>query len=362
MAATQWDFWKQALAWVEAGRPKASRPVFREGQFESGCYALERDKREGARATYALPVVIYYRPNGEWYGRVGTEEISEDDARKIWTQIADEPRTKAACDEALATGVWPDTTPAKAPEKPAGSNLPDDPFKQFMAEVTDYAEQAKAFCAKPDKTDKTRADIARNMQARLLEMKRSADVMFKAEKDPVLKQAREIDDKYRFRETLLVEWASRLRVIYENWMRAEDARIAAETEKKRKEQEAIRLAAEETARQLQAQQDAERAKMQEDDPVKFYTEPAPEPIMPAYIPEFPIEAPKVRVGGGTGRAAGLKRVPVGEIENIDLVFAHYRTSEKVRAVLQQLVDAQVRATKFETVIPGVVIKEDKRAA
>lgn len=333
----QWDWYRRALAGEEM--------TYEDGQLHSGFYYAKASKAGGR-----IPVAVFRTRDGALKIRYGTSEISEDAARERWTWFCKHPVSRDDYKVAAETGTWPDGTPTTAPSLPAGSNLPSDPFERLMAEVDDQLEKAQSFLADPKPADKTRADMARNIQAQLLSLNKQADKAHKEEKQPHLDASRAVDEKFRFREKVK-EAADRLRTVFENWMRAEEARARAEADKKYKEEQAKALA-------QRAIIEAQQRKLMEDDPIQALTSPAPE--LPDLPP--PPEPVKVNVGGGIGRSAGLRSEWVGEIEDYGAALGHFASHPDVTALLEKLVARTVKANKSHTQIPGVRVKEIRRAA
>ena len=297
--------------------------------------------RSGRDGPY-LPVAIW-RKEGELVCRVGT---TMRDPIEVWTYCAKNPVTREDAKFAFENGRWPDM-----PEEAPRSNLPDDPFEALKMELEDKLAQAEALMAKGDaaRTEKE-CNLARNIQAKILDLKNKADDLHAVEKNPVLEKGREIDDKYRFRATAKTV-ADRLRDFFGAWLKAEEAKKRAEAQAKF---EAERKAAEE----VRAKVEAERKKLLAEDPIAALTSPEPE------LPEVPRapEPVKVQAGGGFGRRAGLKTEYVGDIVDYDLALLHFKAHPDVKAVIEKLVKAAVKASKGTSEIPGVKIREDRKVA
>lgn len=342
----QWSFWRAAL--------RGERVEIRDGVVESGFYWAKASKSGGRK-----PVAVWRDKAGTFRCRVGAkadaQEIDADKAGERWTWFAANPVTREDYTAAYETGTWPDGTPTVAPALVAGSNLPTDPWQRFQAEVDDVLEKAGAFlkssgAGTAGQIDKTKADMARNIQAQALALVKSADAMHKSEKQPHLDACREVDDKFRFRE-YLKSAANALRSVFESFMRAEEARMKVEQERAWKaEQE--RIAVE------RAKIEAEQATRMADDPIAALTSPEPE------LPELPPPPPpiKVNVGGGVGRAAGLRTEWVGVVTDYKATLAHFAEHEDVKALIEKLVARAVKAGKGQTKIPGVEVRQDRRAA
>mgnify|MGYP000464586041 FL=1 len=288
---------------------------------------------------------------------VGSKEtartIEFDKAAERWPWICPNPVPRDDYKAAFETGTWPDGTPTVAHDAatPAKSNLPSDPFERLKAELDDKMASAKAWLAEhPTAKTQVEADRARNLQAEILALNKQADAMHKAEKAPIIAAGDAVEAKFGFRK-IAKGFADSLRVVFERFAVAEEARLKREAQEKH----AVALKAAEIARQ---EVEKQRAKQFFDDPIAALTSPEPE------LPELP-KAPepvKVNVGGGVGRAAGLKSVWSGTIDDIDAVFAHFKDTDQVRECLQKLVDATVRTHKGSTKLPGVTVSEQRKAA
>lgn len=297
-------------------------------------YYKVRDGRDGPWKPCAI-----WPHNGGLVCRVGPDTR---DPLVTWSFAAKNPVAKDVAKFAFENGYFPDE-----PRPVARSNMPIDPFEALLAEIEDKEAQAEELL-KTDVTSQQACDLARNMQAQLLALNKRADAMHKAEKAPVLEQTRAIDERFRFRDKV-ADIASRLRLKFEAFLRAEERRQREEADRKHRE-EMARVEAE------RKRIEAERAQQKADDPIAFHTSPEPE------LPEMPMapEPVKVSAGGGFGRKAGLKSVWVASLANIDEALAHYKDNAKVRELIQKLADADVRAGKRN--VPGFTITEDRRAA
>ena len=345
--ADQWTWYRAAIAAKNEGKPL---PPIKTDQPECGVFW-----RKASKAGGRIPVLINLDGNGELYARCGTRETHRlEDAARVWSWCAENVTDRDSYKHAWETGTWPDGTPTTAMDggpAPAGDNLPADPYEALKLQVDDKLASAQSFLedarAKPDKT---RADMARNIQSELLALNKTANNMHVTEKAPHLAACREVDDKFRFRDTVTTICA-RLRTVFENIAKRLEAEAneAARREHERKVREA-----EEERQRLEA----ERKKKVEDDPVAALTEDAPELPMLPLAPE-PV---KVQVGGGIGRAAGLKTVWVPEIIDYEATLKHYSKHPDVKAVIEKLVNAETRLNKETTSIPGVNIKKDRKAA
>jgi hypothetical protein len=343
--AETWAYWKAAIAADVANEPL---PPIMADKPQVGFYYSKASKDGGK-----IPACIYDDKNGDRVIRLGTKaEYTLQDATARWTWVADRPVSREDYVVAWETEVWPDGSPTRAPDLPRGSNLPTDPFERLQAEVDDKLEQAKALleslAAKtPAKVD---ADKARNIQADLLIHKKTADDMHEIEKAPHLEACRDVDKKFSFRKTV-EDVSKQLRTFYSNWAAAEEQRLRAEAQKKF---EAERAAAEAERQRILA----EREKLRQDDPISALT--SDEPELPA-VPTGPA-AVKVNVGGGVGRAAGLKSDWDYELLDYEAAVNHYRNHRDIKAAVEKLIKAQVKLDKDAANIPGVRVIEKRVAA
>lgn len=347
--ADQWAYYKAAIAFKR--RESEAPPAINADVVESGYYYSKASK-DGGR----VPVGIWRDPDGTFKCRVGTQAnkrfIDFDEAAKKWTYVAGNYVERDQYKVAYETGTWPDGTPTVAPEvAKAGSNLPTDPFERLQAEIADKIASAEKWMKDhPEAKSQTEADYATNLQREINALIKQADAMHKAEKAPILAAEAAVEEKFRFRVKMKAVGAS-LKSIFERFM------VKKEAEERRKAQK--KYEAERRATEL-ARQEAEkaRAKLMADDPIQALTTPEPE------LPELPVApAPvKVQAGGGIGRAAGLKSVWVGQIEDIDAVFQHFKDTDQVHECLQKLVDATVRTHKGSTKLPGVAVTEQRKVA
>jgi hypothetical protein len=134
-------------------------------------------------------------------------------------------------------------------------------------------------------------------------------------------------------------------------MRAEEAKARAEADRKHREAVATAVAERERI-------ESERAKLRRDDPIAAFTSDEPE------LPDVPTapEPVKINVGGGVGRAAGLKSEWHPEIVDYEATVNHYRNHPDVRAAVEKIVSRTTKTDKSETKIPGVKVTEVRKAA
>lgn len=363
MADPQFDWYRAACKADAEGKPA---PVISADTPQSGFFFKNASKAGGR-----IPVRIHLDGNGDLVAFVGTKAAHRiEDAAKVWTWVAENRKPREDYIYAWTNGKWPDGSPTEAPADlakelaeasaaqeqaaPRNHNLPTDPFERLMAEVDDKMASATAFLERMAKetATKTAADQARNLQAELLALRKTADGLHEVEKRPLLDAERKVDDKFRFRATV-TDIAGRLKTVFENWMRGEDARIREEARKKHEAE----VAAAEAERKRIA---AEREQQMRDDPIAALTTPEPElPVAPS------APAPvKVNVGGGVGRAAGLKTVWQPRIDDWKKAAAELvaKDDPDVREVVEKKIKAIARALKEQTKIAGVTMVETRKVA
>lgn len=318
----EFQFWRDSLA--------GKKPAIFADAPQSGYYRM----REGKGTAYQ-PVAIW-TVNGKQVCRVASRTV---EAADVWTYCAGNPVSKDDAKHAFETGSWP----GDAPE--IGHNSGD---LSLAEQIKEYAEMALSWLRKSGVKDKTSADMAANYRAKLNELKKEADSARTTEKAPHLAKAREVDDKWRVPIAEAGDAAEEIRAALTAFMVAEEKRLKAEAEAKRKAEEE-RLAKE------RARIEAERAKRMEDDPALAMLDDEPELPM---VPSEP-EPVKVQAGGQRGRKTGLRSVTVYDITDYDAALAHVKSHPDVVAAVEKVVRAQAKAG---AVVPGVEAKMERVAA
>ena len=255
----------------------------------------------------------------------GTLETNIDRICTIWVGSARRAVSKQAYNFRMDNGRWEDD-----PVPIDRSNRPSDPLEALLADVKDKTEQVENFL-KTDIETQVQCDMARNMQAQVLQLKKQADEMFEVEKRPVIEAGKRLGVKYGFRDSL-ASLAANLRLRFEAFMIKE--------EKRREAEHAVE----------QARLDAERAELMDSDPAL------------AMLDEAPVAAPvkKVTAGGGFGRKSGLKTVWVAVLTDYPAALQHYAENARVRELIQKLADTEAKSGSRN--IPGFEVKEGRRAA
>jgi hypothetical protein len=222
--------------------------------------------------------------------------------------------------------------------------MPADPFEALTAEAQDRIAQAQEWLTiNAPIGDQVACDKARNMQAALLVLLKTADGMHETEKRPHLEAGRAVDRRYGFREDIK-DWSAKLRTVFEQFLRAEERRQQEEAARKHRD-EVAKVEAE------RARIEAERAKKLEEDPIGALTDPEPE------LPELPLvpEPVKVQAGGGLGRKSGLRDGWEFEITDYKLAALHVIEQPDVSAAVGKVIARMVKASKGRVQIPGVKV-------
>jgi hypothetical protein len=225
--AKDYEFWRAAL--------RGGKQPVHETKPQCGFY-----KRRLVKDGEWLPIAFWRNKDDQI---VCCFEGKLVDALKHWTFAAKYPVSEAAYRHYIRNGHWPDGV-AQSPR----SNMPSDPFEALKLEVHDKLEQAQNWLTTAPKVPtETDANMARNMQAALLQLNKRADAMHKAEKQLHLDAGRAVDVKFDFRKTVAAV-VGRLRDVFTTFMRAEEAGQRAEAQKRfeeeRRKAEEARKAAE----------------------------------------------------------------------------------------------------------------------
>lgn len=272
----------------------------------------------------------------------GTIAGKPADAKKlndVW--LFCKPVTKADRAHYDEHGVWPGEVPSAAIGDNSGDVTP-------LEELSDAVESASSWIAKTAIRDQAGADMASNFRAKLLKLVKAVDGIREAEKAPHLAAGKAVDMKYKPKIEAGEMAADHLRRALTDWMRAEEAKKAAEADKKHRE--AVAAAAAERARI-----EAERAAKMASDPIAALTDPEPElPMAPP-----PPEPVKVQAGGQSGRKTGFRSVTRYVVNDYAAALEFVKDHAKVKAAVQEVAAAMAKAG---AVVPGVEAIVEKVAA
>jgi hypothetical protein len=200
----------------------------------------------------------------------------------------------------------------------------------------------------PSTPAKTDADMARNIQAQLLALNKTADAQHKAEKQPHLDASKAIDGAH----ATLAEPITKAR----DFLKKRLAKyLTALEDQRRKEAEEARRAAEEARRA------AEKAAEKGPDPFAAFD--AQEAEQTAVQAVKAASAPVNVAGIESTRAAGLRSYWLIDVTDGEALVKHFASSPALIEEARKLAAAQVRAAKGAGCgIPGIRITEDKRVA
>lgn len=346
MASDQWAWWREAC--------KGTIGAIVETEPQAGFFRAVRGGTKNGQKQF-FPVAFWYDTNdGALRCLCDGQNVTDVAAQQeLWIRCAKSPISKAMYDHKRKVGSWPDEVVIEQAPTSDGaprSNASSDPFQALEQEIMGLAEQAEAWLAKTVVDDQTKADKARNWQNMILTAGKRAEEMRVAEKRPHDEAAAAVQAKFKPLLEATDRTSKALKRAFEQFLIAEERRQREEAQRK---YEAERAAAEAERKRIAD----ERAKLMADDPIAALT--SPEPEMPA-LPSGPEEV-KVRVGGGSGRRAGLKSEWVPTITDYDKAAAHFIGHSAVRSVVEKLVAAETKLHKSDTKIPGVSVKEEKRA-
>lgn len=306
-----------------------------EGDPQSGFYRKRKFKDGPWQA-----VAIWTDTNGETIALV---DGATADAFDIWTFCCRNPVSEAAYRKAAAGEGWNDEPPAAVGHN--SQNMPADPHERLAMEFEAEKEQAEAFLKEPV-TSKDRADMAAVWSKRLSEIAKKATDLHKVEKQPHLDAGRAVDDKWRELKEAPKALSTRLKRALDDFLRAEARKEEERQRKAREEAERLRREAEEAARKASAQENAE-AEAEAERIARHAAEA-----------EREAEARNAQAGR-TGAKVALRTFVSAEITDFDALLLALKDRAEVMELVQSLAN---RAAKSGVELPGMRIKEEKRAA
>jgi hypothetical protein len=302
------------------------------------------------------PVVIWQ--DGErWFALRGIEPnrkvIEADD---VWTWCCRYPISFAEYERVAEQGAeWSDVdsvvhSQRKGPPRP-GSNEPGDEAEMLKDQIASavagaskygklkkWTTRGKTKVPEVESFIKSDDDLAKaqSLRARLNELSGEGDKKFHAEKDPITRDGKRVDDRWRFRDE------------------ADDTALIIRSAMEVYQNEQLRLLR--VAEDARAKAEQEAAKAREEAEVSFVAPeatPMPEPALP------PAPAPlPTTVKGSYGRAATTTAVTeVTEVTDIDALLA-WRPVHDHADMKPFLLDLAKRAYKAgHRDIPGVKVEE-----
>lgn len=278
------------------------------------------------------------------------------DPASVWTWVADKPVTEAAYSQAVSGAGWPDDPPTVRL-----SNVSSDPHEALTQELQGEVELAREFLAKPI-TTKEQADQAAIWSKRLATISKKATDLFKVEKQPSLDEGRRIDDKWRDLKDGAAEWSKKLKRHLDNWLVEEDRkeherqRLAREeAERKAREAEEARLAAERATAQVEADGISDDATIQAQQDAEAEAARKAEEAAAA---ERAAQARKASAGR-TGSKVALRTFTGAKITDYDALLTALKDRPEIRGIVETLAN---RAARSGVTLPGMEITEERRAA
>lgn len=372
-AADHYAWWREALV----GR----KGPIKDGEPQAGFYRT-RVVRDGAW----VPVAIFPY-EGRMVATMGPNFSEPADVDRIWLSCADRPVTEADARHAASNGcVWPNELaplpeiPTEAPAASIGDNNPppdketDEQMLERMskpsAQVVSLIEQlvqqtaeAQAWFAKTPLRTKEHADLASDWCDRLSALNKKVEGERMAMRRPLMKALDVIQGWFKPTQDAADALAKKLDAAARKWAKdeerrlTEEARRKAEEERRRLEEERKKLAEEARRRQ----EEHERKLQEQGLPADAAPPPPPPPVLPLPEPE-PFVAPKVMVGGASGRrrGAGSAKKEI-RITDIDALLKHLRSHPDIIKLATKI--AEVQAIKGGVDVPGVkIVNPDEEEA
>lgn len=262
------------------------------------------------------------------------------DAGALWSWVCDKPVTEVAYNQAIGGNGWPDD----AHVRPT-SNLPTDPREALEIELAAEIEAAQEYLKAPV-TSKETADQIAVLTKRLSTIKNKATDLHKVAKQPHLDAGRKVDDDWRNLKETPDDFGKRLKRHLDAYLQEQD----------RLERERQRAAREEADRKQREAEDAARIAAATGD-----NEAAKEAERMA---EAAAEAERQTIArnasaGRTGAKVALRTVTFAEITDFDALLMALKDRPETKELVETLAN---RAARSGVSLPGMLIKEEKRAA
>lgn len=254
MAETSiWWWWRAALANPnEIGHGKL---VMNGDDFFPGYYRRinKQAKRWEAVGIYPVGNVLV--------GKVD-DRVIEGDLWQLWRSACKSPISFELYKQFMGTKTWPDEPPLLGDNNP-----PDgDEFEALRIEFIGEKEMAEEILKKGIATQED-ADRASIWKDRFLKIRSKAQLLFKAEKQPIIEAGKAVDDKFRSlahdRDGDTTAMIEKLRLGMEGFLKAQKRAEEERQRKAREAAEAAQRAADEAERQ--AREEAARIQREADD-------------------------------------------------------------------------------------------------
>lgn len=217
----------------------------------------------------------------------------------------------------------------------------------LMHEAQELAKVVDVWSAQvPEIETADQAGHARDLLAKLTARGKEAEDARKAEKQPHLEAARDVDARYEPLKALLSACAAPVKRLLEGWLRRERERqeleaAAARLEAQRLADEAAKAA--EQAKSVAASATAQVAMQRAEE---------------AAASARKAESVKTQVASAVGgaRAAALRRTWFAKLVSVPLACRRYGSHPDVVVVLERLASADVRAANGKISIPGFEVQ------
>lgn len=252
--------------------------------------------------------------------------------------------------ENIADATVEPTAPIGHNEGPAFDPVIVEPF---TTRVKEWADAGGDWLDLKQVTTEEQAQHLADFIAGARKLKKEIEDKRKATKEPFLEAGRSVDSAFRIPVITLETTVKKAKALLDPYLVEKQRRADEEKQKAEKEAARKRAEAERAARAAHERNDiagqvaAEEAQKEADKEAKAATK---------------LGKAQVKSASGGGRTISSRKVKVVTIDNLNLVFMHYRGHPKVKETLQALVNSDVRSADVdETLIPGISITEETRA-
>lgn len=331
MATDGYEYWRAAL--------DGNFGPVHDGDPQMGFYRQTIRKYDIDR-----PVAIYNDSGGSRIvALAGFENAKKQvDASEIWTSVCQNPIPYEAYQKAFAEGRFEDTIESAG----IGHNQSDDPREALALELEGEKEIALVILGSDIDSDE-KADKAAAWSKKLSNIASKAENQRKVEKQPHLDAGAAVDAQWNPIRDDAKDLATRLKRHLDGWLRKKAAEEAERQRKAQEEADRKRREAEEAARKAQESEQDEAAKAEAERLAKE-----------AEAAQRETEERNAQAGR-TGAKVALRTFISAEITDFDALLTALKDREEVRELVQSLAN---RAAKGGVTLPGMQIKEEKRAA
>lgn len=296
----------------------------------------------------------------------GRGELSEDQAREIWSWASRNPITHALYKAVVENGEpWPDLNN----EVTRISNMApeDNSFEAIQERIDDLTREAERLMKAGAATTQDAADQAADVAKTLSDYWKRADNLRVVEKQPHLDASRVVDDKWRPLLTAANIYKTLEQVVCAPWLKAQKiAKENAEAEARRTAAEAAeaarKLEAEARQKAAEAQKTGDNAAIAEANLAAKKVEEATQTAVAAAQTAHNIASATV-TAGTRGRGVHLRSDPVYEIEDRAAMFAFLIGNAKACEDIDATMLKHAKAiSKTGIGVPGLKVTKDAKAA